>query len=242
MITTHPKVTTTTTPANNVYVPPTRISFRADPYVVVSPPRAGHTFTQDFHNVEIRIAAANNVNMTPPMVGHVPKSAITDAYASPPQPNKVMYPIPVTPNPVTSQVPISVSYNSFVPLSHPKIREVVPEQPCQSSSVRVEVPMHQNQIGPIGNPSQGALLADPSLRIARPGSVSKTTRANVILGPPVTVSQMPPTTNFIPEAPRAKSQATPTNSSIPPNSGPWYQVPRFEAPGCLVSDASPLEH
>jgi hypothetical protein len=208
MMTTHPEVTTTTTPANNVGVPPPRLSFRADPYVVVSPPRASHTFAQAFYNVETRTAPANEANMTTSMVSHVPKSAVPDAYVFPSQPNIVRHSIPVTPNPVSSQVPISVSYNSFVPLGLPKIREVVPEQQFPSSSVRAEVSVHQSQIGPLGNPSQGALMDDPGVRIARPNSVPNTTRPHVILGPPVTISQAPP-----------------TNRSVSPNSSPWYQVP-----------------
>jgi hypothetical protein len=175
MITTHPKVTTTTTLANNVYVPPPKLSFRADPYVVVSPPRASHTFAQTFYNVETRTTPANEANMTTSMVNHVPKSAIPNAYVFPPQPNVVMHFIPVTPNLVSSQVLISVPYNSFVPLSLCKIREVVPEPQLPSSSVGAVAPVHQNQIGPIGNPSQGVLLANPSLRIARPDSVPNTT-------------------------------------------------------------------
>jgi hypothetical protein len=34
MITTHPEATTTTSPANNVYVPPPRLSLRADPLLL----------------------------------------------------------------------------------------------------------------------------------------------------------------------------------------------------------------
>jgi hypothetical protein len=133
------------------------------------------------------------------MFSHVPQYCIPDAYASQPQPNVVMYSIPVTPNPVPSQVPISVPYNSFVPLNLLKIKEMVPEEQFPSSSVRAEVLVHQNPIGPMGTPSQGALLANPSLRIARPNSVSKTTRPDVVLGPPITVSQMPSTSNVIPD-------------------------------------------
>jgi hypothetical protein len=226
MITTHPEVTTTTTPANSVYVPPPRLSFMADPYVVVSPSRASHTFAQAFYNVETRTAPADEANMTTSMASHVPKSAISDVYVFPPQPNVVMHSIPVTPNPVSTQVSISVPYNSFVALSLPKIRE--------------EVPVHQNKIGPLGNPSQGVLMADPSVRIARPDSVPNT-RPNVILGPPMTISQAPPThrsvspnaspwyqvpttSKVVSDPMGAQSQAPPMNSSIPPNPGPWYQA------------------
>jgi hypothetical protein len=195
--------------------------------VAAPSPRASHTNTQAFYNVETRTTpATSNVNMTP-MFSHVPISSIPDAYASMPQPNVLMQPIPVTPNSVSSQVPISVPYNSFVPLSLPKIRE--------------EVPVHQNQIGPIGNPSQGALLANPSLRIARPDSVHNMTRPNVILRPPATISQAPPThrsvspnsspwyqvpttSNVVPDPMGAQPQAPPMNSSIPPNPGPWFQA------------------
>jgi hypothetical protein len=207
MITTHPEATTTTTPANNLYVPPPRLSVRVDSPVAAPSPRASHTFTQGFYNVETRTApATNNVNMTP-MFSHVPQSSIPDAYANPPQPNVVTHSIPVTPNPVSSLVPISVPYSSFVPLSLPRIREVVPEQQFLSSSVGAEISVHQNQIGPLGNPSQGVLMANPSVRIAKPNSVPNT-RPNVILGPPMTISQ-----------------ATPTHRSVTPNASPWYQVP-----------------
>jgi hypothetical protein len=133
-IITHPEATTTTTSAKNVYVPPSTLSFRVDSPVAASSPRASHTFTQAFYNEETRTApVTNNFNMTP-MFSNVPQSSIPDAYASSPQPNVVMHCIPVTPNPVSSQVPISVPYNSFVPPSLPKIRE--------------KVPGHQNQIDP----------------------------------------------------------------------------------------------
>jgi hypothetical protein len=42
---THPVVTTTTTPANNVYVPPPKLSFRAEPPVAANFPEVSQAFT-----------------------------------------------------------------------------------------------------------------------------------------------------------------------------------------------------
>ena len=68
MVTTHPEATTTTTPANNVYVPPPRLSYRAEPPMAAPFPRVSQTFTPAFYNIETMTAPANDVNVPPPPI------------------------------------------------------------------------------------------------------------------------------------------------------------------------------
>jgi hypothetical protein len=60
MVTTHPKATTTTTLANNVYVSPSRLSLRVDPTVAASSPGISHTFMHAFYDSETMTTLANN--------------------------------------------------------------------------------------------------------------------------------------------------------------------------------------
>jgi hypothetical protein len=66
---THPVVTTTTTPANNVYVPPPGLSFGAKPTVAANFPEVSQAFTHAFYNSETITAPANNVNVHLPQLG-----------------------------------------------------------------------------------------------------------------------------------------------------------------------------
>ena len=74
---THPVVTTTTTPANNVYVPPPRLSFRAEPPVAASFPEVSQTFTHAFYNSETMTTLANDNYVRPPQSSARPSALYT---------------------------------------------------------------------------------------------------------------------------------------------------------------------
>jgi hypothetical protein len=181
---THPVVTTTTIPANNVYVPPPRLSFRAEPPVAPNFPEVSQTFTHAFYNSETITAPANDVNVHMPQLGFrvssekallPPTSSRNQTFVIPD--NSVMQSASFAVNSRVSQIPSSTSDNHLVPLIFPR----APQTQTQSMS----------------GPCQGAIPTDSRQKTNRPETVPMTSKPDLIITDQATLPQVPPTSNFI---------------------------------------------
>jgi hypothetical protein len=79
-------VTTNTTPANNIYIPPAQLSFRV----------------------------SSDLALPPTLRSHVPITTVPDAYAPPPLPNASVHSIPIISKPVAGYAPPTTPPTAFI--------------------------------------------------------------------------------------------------------------------------------
>jgi hypothetical protein len=194
VVTTHPEVATTTTLANNVYVPPPRLCLRVDPTVATSSPGISHPFMHAFYDSETMTTLANDTYMRPPQSSTragfdqadlPPTSSCSLTFVIPDNSAVQSASFPV--NSVASQIPGAIFDNSVVPLTLPR------------------APWTQSE--PMSVLCHGAIPVNPRQKTNKPEAPHMTSKPDFILA-----GHLPLTSSFIPEP---QPSFPPTSSFIP---------------------------